>query len=252
MAQRQYEAATCSMRVRRHAAFVGAVPGVHGKADRKAELFWFVDRSENAGALVDRADFCECMQAFSKLLAGQFQNFAQNPNAVVWPITDGDMPSPPARRRSSPKVTGCCRHPPATRRISSWCKSGAVAPVKLHSRVGVKPGDHCMLGVTAAVKQNQPNGVKFYLNACVFTHPGEEIVFANSVSGAELMRQAQRRACRLLASPGLRVALAGRLVAASVQLRGRMRASKTRQCRGRRVFPMERPKASTRDLPRRR
>ena len=50
-----------------------------------------------------------------------------------------------------------------------------------------------MVGVTAAVKQNDPRGVKLYLNAVVFSSPGEEIVFANSVSGAELMQQAQRQ-----------------------------------------------------------
>jgi hypothetical protein len=74
--------------------------------------------------------------------------------------------------------------------------------VKLPAKVGVKSGDHCMLGVTAAVKQNDPRGVKFYLNAVVFTHPGEEIVFANSVSGAELMRMAQQQGLQVAGFSG--------------------------------------------------
>jgi len=53
-----------------------------------------------------------------------------------------------------------------------------------------------MAGVTAAVKQNDPRGVKLYLNAVVFSSPGEEIVFANSVSGAELMRMAEQQGLR--------------------------------------------------------
>ena len=60
---------------------------------------------------------------------------------------------------------------------------------------------------TAAVKQNDPrNGaMKLYLNAVVFSSPGEEIVFANSVSGAELMRMAEQQGLRpagFSASPG--------------------------------------------------
>ena len=76
---------------------------------------------------------------------------------------------------------------------------------KLTNKVGVKSGDYVMAGVTAAVKQNDPRGVKLYLNAVVFSSPGEEIVFANSVSGAELMRMAEQQGLRpagFSASPG--------------------------------------------------
>jgi hypothetical protein len=75
----------------------------------------------------------------------------------------------------------------------------------LTNKVGVKSGDYVMAGVTAAVKQNDPRGVKLYLNAVVFSSPGEEIVFANSVSGAELMRMAEQQGLRpagFSASPG--------------------------------------------------
>ena len=75
---------------------------------------------------------------------------------------------------------------------------------KLPNKVGVKSGDYVMLGGTAAVRQNN-RAVKLYLNAVVFSSPGEEIVFANSVSGAELMRMAEQQGLRpagFSASPG--------------------------------------------------
>lgn len=162
-----------------------------GKPTEKPNYFgsWIVPKTQAHWST--EPIFASAMQAFQKLLGGQLQNFAQNPNAVIWPIADGDMPSPTGKTSEFAKghwlISASTGNPPNVELV----QAGATAPVKLHSRVGVKPGDYCMLGVTAAVKQNQANGVKFYLNACVFTHPGEEIVFANSVSGAELMRQAQ-------------------------------------------------------------
>lgn len=192
MAQRQYEAATLfNLRCVDMRHLWEPSREYMGKPTEKPNYFgsWIVPKTQAHWST--EPIFASAMQAFSKLLAGQLQNFAQNPNAVVWPITDGDMPSPQGKTSEFAKghwlLSASTGNPPNIELV----QSGAVAPVKLHSRVGVKPGDHCMLGVTAAVKQNQPNGVKFYLNACVFTHPGEEIVFANSVSGAELMRQAQ-------------------------------------------------------------
>jgi hypothetical protein len=50
-----------------------------------------------------------------------------------------------------------------------------------------------MVGGTAAVSAQDSRKIKLYLNAVVFTAPGEEIVFANSVSGAELMQRAQQQ-----------------------------------------------------------
>jgi len=148
--------------------------------------------------------FAGAMGAFGKLLGGQLQGFAQNPSMVQWPIVDGDMPNAQGKSSEFAKghwlFSGSTNSPPNV----EICQAGG-ALVKLQNKVGVKSGDYCMVGVTAAVKTNQPNGVKFYLNAVVFTQPGEEIVFANSVSGAELMRMAEQQGLRpagFSASPG--------------------------------------------------
>lgn len=136
--------------------------------------------------------FAGVMGAFQKLLQGTLQAYAQNVNAVTWPIMDGDMPSASGKTSEFAKghwiYSASSSNPP---NIELAQQGGAL--VKLQGRAGVKPGDFCMTGITAAVKQTQANAVKFYLNAVVFTHPGEEIVFANSVSGAELMRMAQQQ-----------------------------------------------------------
>lgn len=145
------------------------------------------------------------MQGFGKLLTGQLQAYAQNPNAVIWPIVDGDLPSPTTQKVSEHAkghwlFSGSTNSPPTTELVQA---GGTL--VKLQNKVGVKSGDFVMVGVTAAVKATQANAVKFYLNAVVFTSPGEEIVFANSVSGAELMRMAEQQGLRptgFSASPG--------------------------------------------------
>lgn len=192
MANRQYESATLfNVRCVDMRHLWEPSREYMGKPTEKPNYFgsWIVPKTQAHWST--EPVFAGVMQAFQKLLGGQLQNFAQNPNAVIWPIADGDMPSPTGKTSEFAKghwlLSASTGNPPSIELV----QTGAPAPVKLHGRVGVKPGDFCMLGVTAAVKQNQPNGVKFYLNACVFTHPGEEIVFANSVSGAELMRQAQ-------------------------------------------------------------
>jgi hypothetical protein len=190
--QRQYEAATLfNMRCVDMRHLWEPSREYLGKPTEKPNYFgmWIVPKTQAHWST--EPVFASAMQAFQKLLGGQLQNFAQNPNAVIWPIMDGDMPS--SQGKTSEFAKGHWMLSASTGNVPNieLVQSGAVAPVKLHSRAGVKPGDYCMLGVTAAVKQNQANGVKFYLSACVFTHPGEEIVFANSVSGAELMRQAQ-------------------------------------------------------------
>lgn len=132
------------------------------------------------------------MVAFGKLLQGQLQAFQQNPGAATWPINDGDAPSADGKSSEFAKghwiFTASTGNPPNI----ELAQAGGTL-VKLQNRVGVKPGDFTVCGVTAAVKQNDARGVKFYLNAVVFTAPGEEIVFANSVSGSELMAQAQRQ-----------------------------------------------------------
>lgn len=140
--------------------------------------------------------FGGAMAAFGKLLQGQLQWASQNPNQVVWPIVDGDMPSPEGKSSEFAKGHWLFSASTSNAPNVELAQAGG-ALVKLQNKVGVKSGDFVMCGVTAAVKQNDPRGVKFYLNAVVFTAPGEEIVFANSVSGAELMRMAEAQGLRV-------------------------------------------------------
>jgi hypothetical protein len=121
--------------------------------------------------------------------------YQNNPHILVWPVVDGDMPSPEGKSSEFAKghwlFSASSGNPPNVEIV----QAGGVL-TKLTNKVGVKSGDYVMAGVTAAVKQNDPRGVKLYLNAVVFSSPGEEIVFANSVSGAELMRMAEQQGLR--------------------------------------------------------
>jgi 5-methylcytosine-specific restriction endonuclease McrA len=127
--------------------------------------------------------------------------YQKNPHILSWPVQDGDMPSPSGKSSEHIKghwlFSGSSGNPPS---VELAQPNGTL--VKLANRVGVKPGDVVMAGVTAAVKQNDPRGVKLYLNAVVFCAPGEEIVFANSVSGAELMAQAQKQGLQIAGFSG--------------------------------------------------
>jgi hypothetical protein len=121
--------------------------------------------------------------AFSKIMATrQISGF---------PVSDGDLPN--AEGKSSEWAKG---HWIVSASTSQQPNIEIVMPggqvQKLPGKVmGVKSGDFVMAGVTAVVKQNDPRAVKLYLNAVLFTAPGPEIVFANNVSGAELVAQAQ-------------------------------------------------------------
>lgn len=138
------------------------------------------------------------VQAFSRIM--------QRAQISGFPIVDGDLPN---------AETG--KHSEWAR--GHWLFSGNTsnsAPnielvqaggqlVKLTNKVGVKSGDYCMVGVSCAQKQNDARSIKLFLNAVVFTAPGEEIVFANSVSGAELMQMAQQQGLQIAGfapSPG--------------------------------------------------
>lgn len=124
------------------------------------------------------------VQALGKLYAGQGAQIAD------WRIEDGDMPN--AEGKSSDFAKGhwlfnASSSNPVT--VELVQAGGALA--KLQNKVGVKSGDYCMIGGSAAVSGQNNRAAKLYLNAVVFTAAGEEIVFANSVSGADLMKQAQ-------------------------------------------------------------
>lgn len=130
--------------------------------------------------------------------------YVNNPQIVDWRIENGDMPN--AEGKSSEFAKGnwlfnaSTSNPPNVEIV----QAGGVL-TKLQNKIGVKSGDFCMMGGTAAISGQNNRAIKLYLNAIVFASPGEEIVFANSVSGAELMRMAEQQGLRpagFSASPG--------------------------------------------------
>jgi hypothetical protein len=142
--------------------------------------------------------------ALAGLMVAYTKLYANNPQIVDWRVEDGDTPN--AEGKSSEHAKGnwmfnaSSSQPPNVELVQA---GGAL--VKLMNKVGVKSGDYCMVGGTAAVSGQNPRAAKLYLNAVVFSSPGEEIVFANSVSGAELMRMAEQQGLRpagFSASPG--------------------------------------------------
>lgn len=138
------------------------------------------------------------VQAFGKLYAGQ------GPQIVDWRVADGDLPNEEGKSSEFAKghwLFGGSSGNPITVEI---VQAGGV-PTKLPNKVGVKSGDYCTIGGTVAVSGQNNRAAKIYLNAVVFCQPGEEIVFANSVSGLELMRAAEQQGYRpagFSASPG--------------------------------------------------
>jgi hypothetical protein len=142
-----------------------------------------------------------CWAAYSDLLSKS----GMTPQHVSeWPVKDGDMPSEPGK-------------PPSEWAKGHWVLGGSTTnPIKVEmvqggnviplvNKVGVKPGDFVALGLTAAIKQNNPRALKHYCNTVLFLGPGEEIAVGQSVSGAELMRTAQQQGLQVAgfsASPG--------------------------------------------------
>jgi hypothetical protein len=135
--------------------------------------------------------------ALASLTAACGKFYTINPNIVEWPVTDGDMPNPETGKQSEWAKghwifsASTYDNPPGVELVQA---GGQL--VKLPNKAGVKSGDFVMAGVTGAISQNNVRKMKLYLNAVVFTAPGEEIVFANSVSGAELMKSAEQQGFR--------------------------------------------------------
>ena len=123
------------------------------------------------------------VQALGKL-------YANNPQIVDWRIENGDTPNAEGKSSEFAKghwlFNGSSGNP-----INVELVQGGGQLVKLANKTGVKSGDYCMVGGTVAVSGQNNRAAKIYLNSVVFSAPGEEIVFANSVSGAELMAQAK-------------------------------------------------------------
>ncbi len=130
--------------------------------------------------------------------------YANNPQLIDFRVNDGDTPNADGKSSEFAKghwlFNASTEQPPNVELVQA---GGQL--VKLTNKVGVKSGDYVIVGGTAAVSGQNNRAVKLYLNAVVFSSPGEEIVFANSVSGAELMQMAERQGLKpagFSASPG--------------------------------------------------
>ncbi len=134
------------------------------------------------------------VQALGKL-------YANNPQIVDWRIEDGDTPN--AEGKSSEFAKGhWLFNASSSSPVNVELVQAGGQLVKLANKVGVKSGDYCMVGGSVAVSGQNNRAAKLYLNAVVFSAPGEEIVFANTVSGAELMQQAQRQGLQVAGFSG--------------------------------------------------
>jgi hypothetical protein len=186
MAQRQYESATVfNARIAdlRHLWVPSEM--YKGQKTQKPNFFAMFLVKKTAATWHSEPALAGVTAACGKI----YQN---NPHIVQWPVVDGDIPSPEGKSSEFAKGHWLFSASTGSAPTVEIVQAGGVL-AKLTNKVGVKSGDYVMVGVTAAVKQNDPRGVKLYLNAVVFSAPGEEIVFANSVSGAELMQQAQKQ-----------------------------------------------------------
>lgn len=189
MAQRQYEAATVfNARIADMRHLWTPSTTFKGQPTQKPNYFaMFLVKKTVAQWHLEPA-LADIAAACGKL----FQN---NPQVLVWPISDGDTPNAEGKSnefaRGNWLFSASSGNPPNVEIV----QAGGVL-TKLPQKVGVKSGDFVMAGVTAAIRQNDARAAKLYLNAVVFSSPGEEIVFANSVSGAELMRMAEQQGLR--------------------------------------------------------
>ena len=195
MAQRQYEPFTLfNVRIvdLRHLW----VPSDQYKGQKQQKPNYF------AGFIVQKTQAqWSAEPALAGLVAALGKLYATNPQIIDWRIQDGDTPN--AEGKSSEFAKGhwlfnaSTEQPPNVELVLA---GGAL--VKLTNKVGVKSGDYCMVGGTAAVSGQNNRAAKLYLNAVVFSSPGEEIVFANSVSGAELMQRAQQQGLQVAGFSG--------------------------------------------------
>lgn len=112
---------------------------------------------------------------------------------VNWPIADGDVPNPNARganpewRKGTWLLTGSSTSPITVTIVQNG------VPVPLLNRLRVKNGDYVGLGVSLAVKMNDPRGVKCYCNNVMFMAEGEEIAVGTGVSPIDMMAKAREQ-----------------------------------------------------------
>jgi len=196
MAQRQYEAATVfNARIADMRHLWIPSDTFRGQKTQKPNYFAMFLVKKTQPTWHAEPALAGVVQACGKI-------YQSAPHIVTWPIVDGDLPNPEGKSSEFAKghwlfSANTDRPPP----VEIAQANGQL--VKMPERTNaVKSGDYVMVGVTATVKKNDPRGVKLYLSAVVFSSPGEEIVFANSVSGAELMQQAQKQGLQVTGFSG--------------------------------------------------
>lgn len=136
--------------------------------------------------------------AYSELL----QRSGMTPQHVTsWPVKDGDMPPEPGKNPSDWAKGHWIIGGSSSNAIKvEMVQGNSVVP--LAGRAGVKPGDFVALGLSAAIKQNDPRAIKHFCNTVLFMGPGEEIAVGNSVSGAELFAAAQQQGLQVAGFSG--------------------------------------------------
>jgi Protein of unknown function (DUF2815) len=195
MAQRQYEQFTLfNVRIADMRHLWNPSDTYKGQKQQKPNYF--------GGFLVKKTQATWAAEpVLAGLVAAYGKLYATNPQIVDWRIEDGDTPNTEGKSSEHAKgnwlFNASSSQPPNVELVQT---GGTL--VKLTNKVGVKSGDYCMVGGTAAMSGQNPRAAKLYLNAVVFSSPGEEIVFANSVSGAELMKMAQQQGLQVAGFTG--------------------------------------------------
>jgi hypothetical protein len=139
----------------------------------------------------DEPTLAPAVQAYMELLNKSGYQWQHINN---WPIKDGNMPpepgKPPSEWAKNRWVIGGSSSNAIKVDIAQ--PNGNVGP--LPQRVGVKPGDYVALGLSAAIKTNDAQGVKNYMNTLLFMSacpPDQEIAVGQGVTGEELANAAR-------------------------------------------------------------
>lgn len=139
--------------------------------------------------------------ALANIVQALHRLYVNNPQLIDFRIQDGDTPN--AEGKSSEFAKGhWLFNASSSLPVNVEIAQAGGQLTKLQNRVGVKSGDYVMIGGSVAVSGQNNRAAKIYLNAVVFSAPGEEIVFANSVSGADLMAQAQKQGLQVAGFSG--------------------------------------------------
>jgi hypothetical protein len=120
-----------------------------------------------------------------------------SPGAIIWPVKDGDAPNKKGVVRDWAKghwlIIADTTNPDYLQ--IEMVENGKPVPLaapRIGGRVLVKDGDYVMLTVSLAESKGSQPGIKTYLNAILFTGPGEALTLGGGgVDQAELLRQAQ-------------------------------------------------------------